>query len=75
MAPTVTHCVWFPAPQGGRILPWGGPSANMAPTVAHCVGFPAPDGGRILPWGGPSAKQNCAIHLLVTVCPPNTLRG
>ena len=53
MAPTVAHCVWLPAPRGGRILPRGGPSAKQTPTVAHCVWFPAPRGGRIFAWRGP----------------------
>ena len=51
MAPTVSHFVWFPAPQGGCILPWGGPAANDTPTVSHFVGFPVPRRGRISPWG------------------------
>ena len=33
MAPTVSHFVWFPAPTGGRVLPWGGPAAKLAPTL------------------------------------------
>jgi hypothetical protein len=27
-APTVAHFVWLPAPQGGRVSPWGGPAAK-----------------------------------------------
>ena len=29
MAPTVAHCVWLPAPRGGRVSPWGGPAAKL----------------------------------------------
>lgn len=56
LTPTVAYGMWLPAPQGGRVLPWGGPAAKITPTVTHCVWLPAPQGGRILPWGGPAAK-------------------
>ena len=39
VAPTVAHCVWLPAPQGGRILPRGGPSAKPSATCKTSLGF------------------------------------
>ena len=35
VAPTVAHCVWLPAPRGGRIFAWGGPAQKpLFPVVA-----------------------------------------
>ena len=60
MAPTVSHFVWFPAPQGGRILPWGGPTARLAPTlVTSCTSLP-PEGANFS-WGGPA--KNCLVFV------------
>ncbi len=39
IAPTVAHCVWLPAPRGGRIFPRGGPSEKHAPVRAPPRGF------------------------------------
>ena len=30
LPPTVAHCVWLPAPRGGRVSPWGGPAVKLA---------------------------------------------
>ncbi|MNZ82864.1 hypothetical protein D3C78_1015730 [compost metagenome] len=35
MAPTLAHCVWLAAPQGGCFLPWGGPAAKTK-SGKHC---------------------------------------
>ena len=50
MTPTVAHCVWLPAPRGGRALLGAARRGGitMTPTVAHCVWLPAPRGGRAL---------------------------
>ncbi len=39
VTPTVAHCVWLPAPRGGRILPWGGPAAKPALARSAALGF------------------------------------
>ena len=36
MAPTVVHCVWLPAPRGGRVSPWGGLAAKHSCNCICC---------------------------------------
>ena len=48
IAPTVAHCVWLPAPRGGRIFSRGGPSKKPAPSRAYCVSLPAKNRGFTL---------------------------
>ena len=44
MAPTVAHCVWLPAPQGGRALLGAARRGGVTPTLSHCVWSLPPEG-------------------------------
>ena len=51
VTPTVAHCVWLPAPRGGRIFSRGGPSKKLAATVYHCGWLPHLRGRPAKNWG------------------------
>ncbi len=71
VAPTVAHCVWLPAPQGGRIFAWGGPAKNCGPHALALRVVDAPRGGEFLAsplfenLGRPGEKLLCLAHVSV----------
>ena len=65
VTPTVAHCVWLPAPRGGRIFPWGGPAEKPSPTVAELVACKPLGQARKL--RGPQANGNFGAPLGFTL--------
>ena len=72
MAPTVAHCVWLPAPQGGRALLGAARRGGVTPAHPHCVWSLPPEGVNFS-WGGPvfsksGEAKNCRARKLPGLC-------
>ena len=65
VAPTVAHCVWLPAPRGGRALLGAARRGGVTPTHPRCVWSLSPEGANFSR-GGPS--KNCRARKLTGLC-------